>query len=54
MTEFGRESLDLLISATGAFQARFPDTPLRISVEGLGAVLEPVLDRTCAFGIRGS
>jgi DNA-binding transcriptional LysR family regulator len=43
----------VLTEAIANFQARFPDTPLRISVEGLGAVLELVLDKTCAFGIRG-
>jgi len=43
----------VLTKAVAGFQLRFPDTPLRISVEGLGAVLELVLDRTCAFGIRG-
>jgi DNA-binding transcriptional LysR family regulator len=44
----------VLTCAVAAFQAEFPSTPLRISVEGLGAVLEPVLDRRCAFGVRGS
>lgn len=43
----------VLTQAVAGFQLRFPDTPLRISVERLGAVLELVLDRTCAFGIRG-
>lgn len=43
----------VLTRAIAGFQMRFPDTPLRISVEGLGAVLELVLDRSCAFGIRG-
>ena len=44
----------VLTCAVVAFQAEFPNTPLRISVEGLGAVLEPVLDGRCAFGIRGA
>lgn len=43
----------VLTQAITGFQMRFPDTTLRISVEGLGAVLELVLDGTCAFGIRG-
>lgn len=43
----------VLTQAVAGFQMRFPDTTLRISVEGLGAVLELVLDGTCAFGIRG-
>jgi DNA-binding transcriptional LysR family regulator len=42
----------VLTGAVADFQAEFPNTPLRISVEGLGAVIEPVLDRHCAFGIR--
>lgn len=44
----------VLTAAVTDFQAEFPTTPLRISVEGLGAVIEPVLDRRCAFGIRGT
>jgi DNA-binding transcriptional LysR family regulator len=43
-----------LTSAVAAFQAEFPNTPLRISVEGLGAVIEPVLAGRCAFAIRGA
>lgn len=43
----------VLTEAVAGFQTRFPDTSLRISVEGLGAVLELVLDGTCSFGIRG-
>jgi DNA-binding transcriptional LysR family regulator len=42
-----------LTCAVVAFQAEFPNTPLRISVEGLGAVIEPVLAGRCAFGIGG-
>jgi len=43
----------VLTGAVADFQAEFPSTPLRISVEGLGAVIEPVLDRRSAFGVRG-
>lgn len=43
----------VLTTAIAAFRMRFPDTTLRISVEGLGAVLELVLKRDCSFGIRG-
>ena len=43
----------VLTEAVGAFQQEFPTTLLRISVEGMGAVIEPVLERRCAFGIRG-
>ena len=45
---------EVLTSAVAAFHAEFPNTPLRISVDGLGAVIEPVLDGRCAFGIRGT
>jgi DNA-binding transcriptional LysR family regulator len=44
----------VLTCAVAAFQAEFPNTPLRISVEGLGAVIELVLNGSYAFGIRGS
>ena len=43
----------ILAAAVSAFQRRFPDTPLRIAVEGMGAVLEPVLSGDCDFGVRG-
>ncbi len=43
-----------LTCAIAAFQAEFPNTPLRLYVEALGAVIQPVLDRRCAFGIVGS
>jgi DNA-binding transcriptional LysR family regulator len=45
---------EVLTSAVAAFHAEFPNTPLRISVDGLGAVIAPVLDGRCAFGIRGT
>jgi DNA-binding transcriptional LysR family regulator len=32
----------------------YPHTPLRLYVEALGAVIKPVLDRTCSIGIVGS
>lgn len=41
-----------LVSATAkAFASRFPLTPLRLFVEGLGAGYEPVLDGRCSLGI---
>ncbi len=46
--------IDVLTAAVAAFQAAFPDTPLRLYVEALGAVLKPVIDGHCAFGIMGS
>jgi DNA-binding transcriptional LysR family regulator len=45
---------EILITAVAAFHVEFPNTPLRISADGLSAVLEQVLDRRCAFGIRGA
>lgn len=35
------------------FRDAFPDTPLRVEVEGLGAVLQPVLDGRCSFAVTG-
>jgi DNA-binding transcriptional LysR family regulator len=46
--------IEVLTLAVGDFQALFPDTALRISVETLGAVLQPVLDGACAFAVMGS
>jgi DNA-binding transcriptional LysR family regulator len=46
--------IDVLTVAVVEFQAEFPDTPLRLYVEALGAVLKPVIDGRCAFGIMGS
>lgn len=46
--------IGVLTGAVGAFQSRFPGTPLRLYVEALGAVLKPVLDGRCAFGVMGS
>src|SRR6266851_3244416 len=46
--------LDLLTSAVAAFQTEFPATPLTLFVEALGAVLQPVMDGRCAFGVMGS
>jgi DNA-binding transcriptional LysR family regulator len=43
----------VLTHAVGDFSSRFPDVPLRLQVETLGAVLQPVLDGNCAFGIIG-
>jgi DNA-binding transcriptional LysR family regulator len=43
----------VLTQAVAEFSLRFPDVPLRLHVEVLGAVLQPVLDGKCAFGIVG-
>ncbi len=44
---------NILAAAVRAFQIQFPDTPLRVAVEGMGAVIEPVLDGGFDFGVRG-
>jgi DNA-binding transcriptional LysR family regulator len=46
--------MEVLTYAVGDFQSLFPDTTLRIYVEALGAVLQPVLDGRCAFAVTGS
>ncbi|WP_232494824.1 LysR family transcriptional regulator [Novosphingobium kaempferiae] len=46
--------LQALAGAATEFRREFPATPLRIYVEALGAVVEPVLDGRAAFGIAGS
>src|SRR5713101_3907335 len=43
-----------LTDAVAAFQTKFPTTPLRLYVEALGAVLQPVIEGRCAFGVMGS
>jgi DNA-binding transcriptional LysR family regulator len=46
--------IQVLTHAIGDFQALFPDTALRVHVEALGAVLQPVLDGRAAFAVMGS
>jgi DNA-binding transcriptional LysR family regulator len=46
--------LDQLTSAVAEFQEKFPATPLTLYVEALGAVLQPVMEGRCAFGVMGS
>src|SRR5256884_4506579 len=46
--------LEQLTSAVAAFQAEFPATPLTLHVEALGAVLQPVMQGRCAFGVMGT
>jgi DNA-binding transcriptional LysR family regulator len=38
-------------AAAKAFASRFPLTPLRLFVEGMGAAYQPVLERRCSLGI---
>src|SRR5882724_7758083 len=46
--------LEQLTSAVAAFQVEFAATQLRLYVEALGAVLQPVMEGRCAFGVMGS
>jgi DNA-binding transcriptional LysR family regulator len=41
----------VITAAAKAFAARFPLTPLRLFVEGLGAAYQPVLEGRCSLGI---
>ena len=43
-----------LIEVVAQFRDTFPHTPLRLFVEALGAVIEPVLQGICQIGIAGS
>ncbi len=44
----------VLTHAVADFSTRFPEVPLRLYVEALGAVLQLVLEGNCAFGIIGT
>jgi DNA-binding transcriptional LysR family regulator len=46
--------IDAIAHAAGGFRAQFPGTPLRLHVEALGAVVEPVLNGRASFGVVGS
>jgi DNA-binding transcriptional LysR family regulator len=46
--------MSALTEAVGAFRGVFPHTPLRLYVEVLGAVIEPVLQGTCQIGVVGT
>jgi len=43
-----------LTDAVGSFRNQFRHTPLRLYVEALGAVVQPVLDGVCRIGVIGS
>lgn len=45
---------DRLTDAVTAFAHRFPDTPLRLHVEAMGAVVETLLGRRASVGVSGS
>jgi DNA-binding transcriptional LysR family regulator len=44
----------IVTAAVTAFHANFPITPLRLYVESLGAVIQPILDGRCALGVLGA
>ncbi|QND75506.1 LysR family transcriptional regulator [Tardiphaga robiniae] len=46
--------IERLTTSIIAYRDMFPDTPLRIYVEALGAVLQPLIDRRCTVGVMGS
>jgi len=46
--------LSVLTEAVGSFRGAFPYTPLRLYVEVLGAVIEPVLLGACQVGVSGT
>jgi DNA-binding transcriptional LysR family regulator len=43
-----------LTAAVTAFHSTFPQTPLRLYVEALGAVIQPLLDGRCTLGVSGT
>lgn len=43
--------IEVITSAVVAFHQAFPETPLRLDVETLGAVIKPVTDGRCAFAV---
>ena len=43
-----------LTDAVTAFHSAFPQTPLRLYVETLGAVVQPLLDGRCTLGVLGT
>lgn len=43
-----------LTAAVQAFHRQFPTTPLRLYVEALGAVVQPLLDGRCRIAVIGS
>ncbi|MDH6234765.1 DNA-binding transcriptional LysR family regulator [Mesorhizobium soli] len=45
--------IEILTSTVTDFEASFPDTQLRVHVESLGAVIQPVLDKRCSFAVSG-
>ena len=46
--------MSAITHAMGQCQQLFPKTPLRLYVEALGGVVQPVLDGSCRIGVIGS
>ena len=46
--------IEAIAESAKEFRERFPRTPLRLYVEGLGGAYKPVLDGRCSLGIVGS
>lgn len=46
--------IETLTAAVKDFHHRFPSTPLRLYVEALGAVVQPLLDGRCRIAVIGS
>jgi DNA-binding transcriptional LysR family regulator len=46
--------IEAIAESAKEFRDRFPRTPLRLYVEGLGGAYKPVLDGRCGLGVVGS
>lgn len=46
--------MSALTDAVGFFRKAYPNTPLRLYVEALGGVVQPVLDGRCRLGVVGT
>src|ERR1700685_2398332 len=46
--------IEAIAESAKEFRERFPRTPLRLYVEGLGGAYKPVLDGRCSLGVVGS
>lgn len=46
--------ISVLTTSVTAFHSTFPTTPLRLSVDALGAVIQPVYEGRCAFALAGT
>ncbi|MFO1150443.1 MAG: LysR family transcriptional regulator [Alsobacter sp.] len=45
--------IQVFARAVRDFHREFPDTPLRVEVEALGGILQPVLDGRCSLAVAG-